>query len=313
MMSLKTQSIIAALLGILLGALFIFSAWTKTYPIEDFDYIIASQLHLSNSVAALLARAVIGTEFALGVFLLLHFILKKKWVVTSAILLLLVLTAHLVILYYNLGNDANCGCMGSVIPMKPLPSILKNIVIIALLVSLYKTTHGSSKIPIKQIFLVALTLLSMGIIYLIFPPKKASEFLSYHKLYQDTTFLQPNAKLLEGKHILSLMTLGCGHCRDAAKEMVAIKKQYPDMPFYFLIKSPRDSAVRVAAEKDFMDDTQAQDIPFSYVNDEVFMQYLSECDNIGTPVILWMKDSSIIREVPNHNINANDLKTWLDQ
>jgi hypothetical protein len=311
MSSSNKKIILANILSCIIGLIFIFSAWTKTYPISEFEYIIYSQVGTSKVVGAYIARIIIGVEFALGFFLIAHGLLKKKLVIISSILLLLALTIHLVILYINVGNDANCGCMGTVLPMKPLPSILKNVILLAILLYIHKHTNGQVKIKLHNGIIVILTIISMVIIYFSFPMRAKPEYLSFHKLYDTLQPMQPSVDLLDGKHIVSFMTLGCGHCRDAARALSNMKREHPEMPFYILFHMPTDSIKKIEYEKDFMDDTKATNIPYSYINDSTFFFFIKESGNIGTPVILWMKDSFIVKEIPNYDYNAEDIINWL--
>lgn len=324
----SSRNIFAVILSILLGVLFLFSAWTKTYPVSDFEYIIKSQLDIPTFWSAVLARAVIGFEFALGFFLLVHGFIKKKWVVIAAILLLVAFSIHLFILYLNVGNDANCGCMGTVVEMSPLPSIFKNVIMIALLFVLLKLTQGSPKVKLHDAFVLFLSILTMGLMFVLFPIKQAKEYLSYHTIYSPEQPEQPSVNLNSGKHIICFMTLGCGHCRDAAKEIVSVSEQHPDLPFYIFLLRPEkhrdstdvDTLVEVDSaweasialqEKDFFEDTKAKHIPHSYLKAKTFISLIEESGNIGTPTILWMRDSTIIREIRNHDFSVKDIKNWL--
>lgn len=321
-------------LSILMGALFVFSAWTKTYPSPaDFEYIIKSQFHIPGYWSAVLARLVIGVELVLGFFLLLHVLVRKKWIVIAGILLLLAFSIHLLLLYLSVGNDANCGCMGTVIEMKPLPSILKNIVMVVVLGMLLKLTQGGPKVRLHNAFVVLLALITMVLMFIVLPIKPASEYLSYSKIYDPAQPEQPAADLKEGKHIVCFMTLGCGHCRDAAKEIVKIKEAHPEFPFYILFLQPQqhnkpdtagvqdsvamrtaDSLLQIRIkelETDFFEDTKASAIPHSYLTEDAFVSLIMQSGNSGTPTILWMQDSSIVREVINHQFNSKDIENWL--
>ena len=333
MSNAKVQSVLEISLSILMGALFIFSAWTKTYPSPaDFEYIIKSQFHIPGYWSTVLARLVIGVEFALGFFLLLHFLLKKKWIIVSAVLLLLAFSIHLLLLYLSVGNEANCGCMGTVIEMKPLPSILKNVLMIGALMVLLKVTKGSGRVGLHNAFVVLLGLITVALMFVVLPIKPASEYLSYSRIYDPSQPEQPAVDLREGRHIVSFMTLGCGHCRDAAKEIVRIREAHPEFPFYIFLLQPQphikadtlqkdtatarteDSLLQVRIrelERDFFEDTKASAIPHSYLNEEDFVALINQSGNNGTPTILWMQDSVIIREVINHHFNVKDIENWL--
>lgn len=307
----KRNQIISNIIGIVIGILFIVSAWTKTYPIDSFEYIINAQLGLSKSLSAILARIMIGLEYALGIFLTVHFLLKRKWVVVSGILLLIAFSIHLLFLWINEGSDVNCGCMGDVVRMNPIESIIKNIACIIALWMMLRFTQGSAKVKLHNIWLLFVTLISMAIIFVAFSIKNLPEHLSYHLIYDENQPEQPKVNLKEGKHIVAYMTLGCGHCRTAAKEFANIKQQHPDYPIYFIMYQPDDTTGLATKKEDFLMDTKSENIPQHFLHAQTFVSLIEETNNNGTPVILWMQDSAIIREVPNGSINAEDIAVWL--
>lgn len=310
-MSQSTKNTVANIIGIVLGLLFIFSAWTKTFPISSFEYTIYSQLGFSKIISSYLARIVIGIEYGLGTLLLLHFLLKRKWVIIANILLLIGFTIHLLILYIQVGNDVNCGCMGDVVKMAPLPSIGKNIIIGILLLLQLTWTKSFAKIKLSNAWLVLFILACVATLFVAFPLKPQPSHLSYHKLYSAEQPEQPKVDLLKGKHIVSFMTLGCGHCRDAAKEFATIQSEYPDLPLYFIFLQPDDTTSLGDKKNDFFFDTKIEHLPHHFIKAATFIEMVEESGNAGTPVILWMQDSSIIREIPNGSIDGQEMNAWL--
>jgi thiol-disulfide isomerase/thioredoxin len=121
----------------LIAILFLVSALAKLYPsphfaITTFEIKQLMPLGFSEGVAQILSRLLIGVEFALG-FLILqpHYI--KKVIIPATIALLAVFIIQLSIEIAVNGNEGNCGCFGTLLPMTPIEAIIKNIVAIGLL------------------------------------------------------------------------------------------------------------------------------------------------------------------------------------
>src|ERR1035437_2033460 len=122
----KISCVIGIVLRILCGALFLFSGYSKLFPVEFFEYQLVGD-HLANwTSAAFLARFIIGLEFFLGFALLLTFDYKNSIVKTAGLLTIL-FTLYLVILLFVKGNEANCNCFGQYIKMSVTESLVKNV------------------------------------------------------------------------------------------------------------------------------------------------------------------------------------------
>jgi len=154
---------------IFIGCLFIFSGIVKLFPILAFEVQIISQGITSWLAAIILARLVIAFEIFLGLsFLQNNYI--KKFFVPAAIVLLAVFTLDLIrVIIYN-GFAGDCGCFGQIIIMTPLEAILKNIVLIAALVYLYRLIETETG---KNWLLPAsFVLISFVPVFLFFPVKR---------------------------------------------------------------------------------------------------------------------------------------------
>ena len=69
----KAFIILLILLSIALGATFLYSAYTKLFPIQQFEYTMVEFAHMPWLMAAIGARILIGLEAGLGGLILLHF------------------------------------------------------------------------------------------------------------------------------------------------------------------------------------------------------------------------------------------------
>ena len=104
------------ILRILLAITFLFSAYTKAVAPGYFEITLMDQgLAHDRNFAANMTRFFIGLEFAMGVFMIFPFFIKKLMVFTF--FLLSAFTIHLIYLTI-IGDNENCGCFGEMISPK---------------------------------------------------------------------------------------------------------------------------------------------------------------------------------------------------
>lgn len=313
-MKKKSFSVIGILLSVLLGAFFIFSAWTKTRPnLQYFEFTIHNQVGLSDLFSSIAARFFVGLEAALGLMMLITVFGKRKWVLKACIALLVAFSVYLILLWINQGSNADCGCMGNLIKMNPWVSLIKNVILIALLLLLLKLVPAE-KNNYNHILSIIVTVIIIVAPFVIFPIGVRNMPLSL--LYSKSQPEQPKEKINQGKHIVCFMSLTCPHCRDAATLIHGIKENNPDLPFYIFFPADEDDSVQAAKLSDFMQQTKATGIPYSFIKRETFIEMVKAAGEDGVPVILWLDDSTIVRkiEVPdleNGSLITQQIKEWL--
>lgn len=304
------NKIFLVLLSVIIGGFFVFSAYSKTVPVQYFEYTISSQLHLPWSMSALLARFFIGLELALGLLMVVNVFGYRRWVLKLSMGMLILFSLHLILLWITQGNDVNCGCMGRIAPMSPLASLLKNIALIAgvgLLIRFYKSNDGK----VLHAISVPVSLMLIAIPFFIYPLKQQLS-LPLSRLYAADQREQPKTELRQGRHIICFMSLGCSHCRDAAKIITAMKRKSPFLPYYIIFANGTDST-RDARLADFMAETKADNIPYHFVDQKDFVDMIHLSGSDGVPSIFWMKDTTIIRKISIPELNLVETEEWLKQ
>src|SRR5450432_1249526 len=104
--------IIAALISIGLGLIFLYSGYSKLTPvIETFEFTFVDVGIANWYTAPVIARLLIGLEFFLGFLLIINYNLRK-FVLPFTINLLLFFIIYLLIQIAGNGNTGNCGCFG---------------------------------------------------------------------------------------------------------------------------------------------------------------------------------------------------------
>ena len=290
-------------LSVATGCLFLYSAYTKLYPIQSFENSMVEFLHLPLKVAAIAARFFIGLEGGLGTLLLLHLFGKNKWALKTAFILLLAFTVYLVCLWMIAGNDVNCGCFGDYIWMRPSASLIKNILLLGV-IGLLLRYHKGFTYRWATIAAPVLLLCAFALSYIFFPVFKPYK-IDLSPVYSDKNS-PPSIDLTRGKHIIGFFSPFCKHCRKAAFEMHELKEKNPAIPFYMLVYCPpvlNDST----GFNDFWKESQAQNIPHSYLDIDPFNKIVGGY----FPSIIWVNDGLVEANTSNAALNEAVIEKWL--
>lgn len=136
-------------LRIFLAAFFLFSAYAKIYPsanlaLGTFEMKQLVPMGFSEGFASYFSRFIIAAEFSIGIGLLQpHFL--KRFVIPSAVAMLLLFTIQLSYDWAAKGIQDDCGCFGTLMPLNTWESILKNILALGLFAYLWKILHDDNK------------------------------------------------------------------------------------------------------------------------------------------------------------------------
>lgn len=308
---MKQKSILSIIGMVLLGAFFVFSAITKMIPnVNYFDQTIQSQLGVSTQLSAFLARFIVGLELSLGVLLIAQQRGGRQWILKSTLIMLVAFSLHLFFLYLKEGNDINCGCMGDLIEMSPLTSIVKNIGLIIinslLIISLKKGNSFSLNSNVQLVLLV----LPIAVIFMIDPMGRSSE-VEWEKILNPGTSWDKNPELVSGRSLAPFLSLTCGHCLDAAKELNTIKKESPDLPIFLVFQSMSSVEETQDAFEYFEYESGLLEMPVYFASRSGFADFLVSLGHGGVPVMIWLQDGKVFRHTSGAKINAKELKGWL--
>lgn len=220
----------------LVGIVLIVSAVLKLISIDSFELYIYSFDILNLTLSSLAARAFIAAELFLGTGLILNF--YPRFFRLCTILLLIFFSCFLVYVYFTKGNEDNCHCFGDLIELNPLPSILKNIALIAILIPTYKI--NPFHLRYKPYISGGVALLILIGIFLIFPSsikfrqadkdeyynrEAMNEFLTEQNYFENTT---------NDTKVLCFFGIGCKYCELTATKLRLMQQNNPDMDAAFI-------------------------------------------------------------------------------
>lgn len=227
---------ISSILNILLGAVFIFSGISKLFPIELFEYDLVDYGIINWALSPYLSRLIISFEIFLGMSLIVNWNFRRT-IFPLSILILLFFTSFLLLRIVVSGNDNNCGCFGTWLPMSNVQSILKNILLIALLFTSYKVSKQNLSFKRNKLFVsISLIIITSGIFafripedfYLSEPKAKLEKNIINPEIFPPIISGNDSIKPNQSKQFLAFFSLTCQHCIHTARKLTIIQKNNPD-------------------------------------------------------------------------------------
>lgn len=304
---MKYQNIILKIISVLVGMVFIFSAYVKLFPIELLEIAVVETGFIGWSLAPIMARLLIASEFALGLFLIMN--IKPKLVSALTALSLVVFSFYLVFLLVFQGNDVNCNCFGLYMVMNPIESLLKNIVLLALVALLY-FKNTAIKYPKEWIVLALGAVLAIFVTFIINPPKFDKSKYEYNVdqpylmdfsiIYSDSEVEQPQIDLQKGKHLVAFFSYSCQHCIVSAYNLQLILLRNPDLSFYFFINGDENDL------KTFHKLTKSEHVPHSILLAKPLLMIAGN----KLPAIFLINNSYVEKRIHPNGIDEEAIIEW---
>jgi len=302
--------ILAVLLSITCGAVFLFSAYTKLFPIEPFEYTFVELGITGWKHSVFIARFFIGFEFACGGLLVLNFWLRR-FTIPLVSFTLLFFIAYLLLQIAHYGNNGNCGCFGTFFVFTPLQGIIKNVVLLVVAGFIY-LFHPNFSFRFMKPITIILVMVAFALPFILNPYDYDSALKNYsgelnYKLGLDTLYNNPDipapkAEIRKGKWIVAFMSVTCPHCRIAAKKLHVMKLKNPDLPIYIFLNGPEKYV------QPFFDDTRANNLPWSMLNGHGTFFKLA---GPAVPQLDWVNNSVVENKSNYMTLEQSDIEAWL--
>lgn len=323
----KSNKILA--IKIFIGCLFIFSGVVKLFPIIAFEVQLISHGIMNWHAVTILARVTIAFEIFLGLCFLQNNYIKRIFI-PAAIALLSIFTLDLVRAVIYLGFSGDCGCFGQVISMTPLEAIIKNIILIAGLIYLYRLIEVDKRG--KWLLPALFIIITFVPVFLLFPAKHyeiqtpgtrtAKAPVQTNRDFQfpikkvDTATVQAikaNPKLAvsvfrnfsggitvdfrKGTEIVAVLNTECGDCIETAKGIGQLNKEMKLPPVYFLLLSDEKQV------PEFINKTKTN-YPYRLLDEEEFFTLIK-----GSPPRVWLlQNGKILGDWNFRNFSVDNLK-----
>lgn len=242
----KAARVVALVLRMALGALFIVSAIAKLIGIDRFEIYIFSFNLLPLTWSMMAARLVIVAELLVGIGLIAN--IAKRLVDTCALLMLVCFTLFLGYAALS-GRTDSCQCMGSLVEFDPLQSIAKNAVLLLLLVVAMGARPWSWRprwfvwLPVVLAPTVTVFVLSAPDNWLFGPSDEIYNAEQLDSAIAPDGELAP-LNLAEGRHAVAFLSPGCQFCRMADEKLTHIcRRNGLDSTAFVYIIPAADSTV----------------------------------------------------------------------
>ena len=221
MSNLGSSRVLQNTIRLLLGVFFIVTAVLKLLSIDNFELYIYSFGLFDYTVATFLSRLLIFIELTIGLGLVLKIFYRQIWWLT----MLMMVGFTLFLVYAAIfRDDSNCHCFGSLVELNPWQSIVKNIIVIALLFVI-KNEESHDYKPVLKKWLVALTLIVSFVISFVLLPMDAV----YNRIYADNEDVNESAfyeslsdsayfDLHQGRYLINYVLAGCKYCKIGAEK-----------------------------------------------------------------------------------------------
>jgi uncharacterized membrane protein len=223
---------------LLLGAVFIVSALLKAFDVNSFVvaiglYGVVPGIPLQTTAAL----ATLALETALGLALLLG--MRPRRLTLGGAALLLVAFSGLVVYGWLVHDIKDCGCTGA-IKMGPVPSLLKNAVLLGLCAvaawGFRARTHGVSRALPKVAAAALAAVLVTGYAYAHLEPALAPTAPATPSTAEARPFAQfvfeANGRTYDlgaGEYLVAMLNMECEHCMESVEYLNRLAK-LSDMP-----------------------------------------------------------------------------------
>ena len=289
------MKLLSKTLQLLLAITFLFSAYTKAVGPGFFEITLMDQGIAPNRlIASYLARFFIGLEFALGFLMILPFYIKQLMQFTF--FLLGGFTMHLIYLW-SIGDTDNCGCFGEMISMTPEQSIIKNIIMLAIALAVFKTAETKKIKKTIPVVFSAVTIISM---WIILPIPNHNEFPFDSFTHFET---RGRVDLSSGEKLVAIFNLDCEHCQETANKLANLKRSVENFPEFYVLYFQEGST----SVEDFESITKSS-FPYDLIEVNTFFDLIGD----SPPRVYNLKDGKVLEiwdtDITRNLINAFDLE-----
>jgi uncharacterized membrane protein YphA (DoxX/SURF4 family) len=217
-----------------IGIVFCISAILKLLSIESFEIYIYSFQLFSLNFSYLVARFIISAELILGIMLILNLLKRYTYIITLSVLT--IFTAFLLFVHIIAGNQENCHCFGDIIKLDIVSSVLKNILLIALL--LISKNSSLFHLRFEKIIIALLIMAAFVSVNIVSPPDNWISSQKNAELNEKALTEAFSNNILEEElkyetKIICFYGTGCKYCQLMDKKLSLIQKRCPEAEMNF--------------------------------------------------------------------------------
>ncbi len=307
MSNLNSSDILKLVVRLLLGVFFIVTAVLKLLSIDSFEVYIYSFGIVDFVTTTFLSRLLIFIELMIGISLILKICFKQIWWLTMLMMIVFTLFLCYTAIFRN---DSNCHCFGDFVELDPMQSIIKNIIVIALLLIIRNERSHNYRPVLRRWLMAGSLVIAIAISFVILPmdviynkihsEKENVNTAAFYESVSDTTY----DCLREGRHLINYALAGCKYCRlGAEKVTMMIDRQgisHDKMKFFV--------GGGEAAMSHFIERTRTSDYEHWTIPAPAFMAV-----TYGEfPLYIFVEDGKIVKAGDFRMIDEIELQ-WLER
>ena len=283
------------------------SSIAKLSSMESFELYIFSFGFATFDICSLVARAVVIMEFLLGSFLVFNLLPRfTKWI-TAAFLAI-----FSIFLLWRLiaGDTESCHCMGDVIDMNPIQSLIKNAVLAIMLAFSWNT---DSRVFNRQNLIAFLTAaVTAATVFLVCPPDFYYRNTSESNDLSQEAFrpVADSLDLSKGRRIICFYSATCEHCRHCASKMAGIIRRH-DIPLdsvsvlFMQTHAAQDSVVTAF----YAEHGDGLVLPYHDLHPFDFIPLT----NGSMPLVTLFMDGNLVKEYDYLSLDEKELASFFNE
>ncbi len=301
-----SDSIVKSTLKVLLGLVFIVSAFLKVLDMDKFEIYVYSYHFFSLNTSFIVARLVIILELVLGIGLISHCLHKLMWWGSMA---MLVGYSLLLIYALKLGRTDSCHCFGDFLQLDPKQSLIKNGVLMLFFLLIYRME--SWKTPFRWLILILAIMASSIAVFVISPPDNLTsnsdpEQNLQIELFDEMLDASPldTLNLRKGKQVICFLSTSCDYCQLAAHKLSLMQQFYgfPKENITYLFMGNEEG---IAGFYERSESVHYRDVLYPDV------ARLLKAINGNFPVVVLLEDGEVVHEYGFRNMKEAEIKAYM--
>jgi uncharacterized membrane protein YphA (DoxX/SURF4 family)/thioredoxin-related protein len=304
-MGIKLKNTIVFIIFLVTGVVFIFSGVSKIGSLDSFELYVYSLDILNLPLTSLFTRLLISVEIFCGILLFIPLYRRFAWYLSLSLLFLF--SVYLIIILLS-KNTADCHCFGDFIRLKPIYSLLKNIVLILLLFPIrWWLKHRKQNLIVPSVLFISILI----IITLLFPStllyqKKNRQSAQFNYVAYKAFSREDTTRVFRAEDrpmMLCFFSSGCKYCKLAARKITLIAKTH---------SIPRDRIVFIFRKNarnldNFFLTSESERFPTDLIEPRSFFQITGGV----TPQIILKADSEVYAVYGFRNLDEGVVVSFL--
>lgn len=280
------------------------SAVAKLSSMEGFELYIFSFGFAGFDICSIAARLIVIGEFMIGLLLSLNVYPRP---VKSLTALTLISFSIFLLWRTSLGDTESCHCMGDLVEMNPVQSLLKNLILLILLI--YAWNYQGKVIRHQPIVAIVSASLSAAAVFMVSPP----DF--YYRTRTESNDLSVDAfapvadslGLSKGRRAVCFYSASCEHCMHCASKMAGIvmRNGLPADSLYVIFMQTHVNQDSVSVSF-YAEHGEGLELPYSYLHPYDFLPLTDG----AMPIVVLLEDGKPVKEYDYTTIDENELTSF---